>query len=154
MSTYEGLERVQGDPEERDEYQREIESEYKGDSINTPKGKNLRIGFLNIRGIPKINKHAKNEDTRGTINGCCFDHIGMAEINCQWNKIPIDQQLRQRTKDWWRCSIGKVTYNKKDHNTSAYQPGGALSLTIGDATHRVFQTGIDDLLGRWCWTTF
>ena len=166
MSTTSSSEREKGISDERDAYyppdsttcrlqqQREHESEYKGDRMKTTKQNVVRIGFLNIRGIPRFNEHHKNTDIREVTKLCQFDHIGFSEVNCQWSRIPNTHKWRQRTKDWWEYSKSVVSFNRKDHNVSPYQPGGTISLTLKEAVHRIYKSGQDDLLGRWTWTTF
>ena len=67
-------------------------AEYKGDRMRLKTKDNIRIGFININGIPNSNQDAKNSDLREAINKGQFDCIGLAEVNRNWNKIPLQHK--------------------------------------------------------------
>ena len=81
--------------------------------------------------------------------------IGISETNRCWKHIPDNHRWEERTKGWWESSKSCISYNYKDCNTSSYQPGGNILLSIGKATHRIIKQGVDETgLGRWSWTRY
>ena len=74
----------------------------------------IRIGFLNINGIPNSNHDAKNSDLREAINKGQFDCIGLAEVNRNWNKIPLQHKWHNRISSWWESSKSITSFNTKD----------------------------------------
>jgi hypothetical protein len=130
------------------------ESEYIGNDISYKNEDVIRVGLINIRGIPKDNDNPKNNHTRTMIDAAQFDHTGITEVNRQWTAIRPDHQWHQRTKGWWQCSKSVISNNRKDVNHDDFQPGGTISLTTGDLTHRIVNSGQDPLLGRWSWTSY
>ena len=132
----------------------EEESEPIGDEIIDKPDGLIRIGLINIRGIPETNEDPKNEHTKAMIDACGFDHTGLTEINKQWRAVDQDHRWHERTRKWWRNSKSVVTYNEKDIFNNVFQPGGTINLTKDDLTHRVHKSGADSLLGRWSWTSY
>ena len=104
------------------------ESENIGDEIMYKDEDVIRIGLINIRGIPESNEAAKNEHTKSMINVTRFDHVGLTEINKQWNYIQHDHRWHSRIKHWWQHSKSVISYNNKDINNDVFQPGGTISL--------------------------
>ena len=131
----------------------EIDTEYKGDRLTNKLQGTFRIGFVNINGIPDNNESNKNTNILETINKCEFDHIGLAEVNKNWNKVPMNHKWHSRTASWWENSKSVTGFNTKDCIDEIDQPGGVVGISIGDSTSRITNTGKDTILGRWCWTT-
>ena len=115
----------------------------------------LRIGFININGIPANNAQVKNELIRNAINKNKFDITAMTEINRYWFKIASHHRWRQRTNTWWEAAHHAEAFNSQDIATSAFQPGGTLITSINKIAHKVTDSGFDDSgLGRWSWTKY
>ena len=56
-------------------------SEYAGDRIDEKKEGIIRIGVVNINGIPKTTAHPKNINIYENITTCNFDIMGLTEVN-------------------------------------------------------------------------
>ena len=130
------------------------DSEYIGDDAMFKDDYVIRIGLINIRGIPEKNENAKNEHTKAMFNAARFDHVGMTEINRQWKYVNPDHQWHNRIKSWWQHKKSVTSWNKKDINKETFQPGGTISLCKDDLTSRIYRSGADDLLGRWTWVSY
>ena len=80
-------------------------ADFYGDQITKNKHKDvLRIGFLNINGLPSYNEHMKNERIFTALKDNRFDIIGLAEVNKNWGRINSDSSWRARTRSWWEAS--------------------------------------------------
>ena len=130
------------------------ESEYVGDDAMYKDEGVIRIGLINIRGLPENNEHSKNEHTKAMIQAARFDHLGINEINKQWSAVPIDHRWHNRVKGRWQNKKSVISYNRKDINNDLYQPGGTISLAIDDLTCRAHKSGVDEFLGRWTWISY
>ena len=64
------------------------------DKLSHKIDKVLRIGFININGIPAKSDNPKNKMIFEAIRKYEIDITGMVETNIQWNKV--------RMKDQWR----------------------------------------------------
>ena len=128
-------------------------AEYKGDKQNYKTQGTFRVGFININGLPPTNDDDKNKDILESINKCNFDFIGLAEVNRNWYNISLEHKWFNRVSTWWESSKHVLSYNKNDCCEDIFQPGGTVSITLGDNVHRIIATGSDDILGRWSWTT-
>ena len=130
------------------------DSEYIGDDVMFKDEGVIRIGLINIRGIPEKNENPKNEHTKAMIDATTFDHTGLTEINRQWSQLDYNHCWYNRIKSWWQNKKSSISYNNKDINNEAFQPGGTISLAKEDLTCRVFKSGQDQLLGRWSWISY
>ena len=132
------------------------DNEIFGDKITKQKHKGMvRIGFLNVNGVPSFNDHLKNERLYTAIKDHRLDVIGMSEINRNWNMLDSESGWRARTRTWWEASKAVVAHNYKDCNTSSFQPGGNIVQCMGKVTHEVIGSGWDPTgLGRWSWLRF
>ena len=108
-----------------------LESEAFGDEIIYKQDDMMRIGFLNINGIPQSNDDIKNINTKAAIDICDLDHVGFAEVNHQWAAIDIDHQWQERIKPWWEHSKSIEAYNHKDIHNNPFQPGGVITSQWG-----------------------
>jgi hypothetical protein len=120
------------------------------------KGENtLRVGFLNIGGLPLESKKIKNDLLRRGISALECDVFGIAEINTDWRLITEDNQLHSRTKGWWEALHISQAHNCVIPPVDRRQWRGTALFTLNKASHRVISKGKDDTkLGRWCWTRF
>ena len=132
------------------------DAEYYGDKIIKNKHKDiLRLGFLNVNGLPSFNEHVKNERLFTALKENSIDVIGMAEVNTNWGKNDVENKWRARTRSWWEDSKTVTSYNIRDCSNSVFQPGGTLTQCINRCTHKVIAAGTDDTgLGRWSWIRF
>ena len=138
-----------------DETTRSEENEGFGDNLFPLDENTLRVGYVNINGLPDFNDHSKNSILFEAISSLNPGIMGMSEINRCWRHIPYDHRWADRTRGWWESSNSCVSYNRKDCNTSTYQPGGNILLSTGKATHRIISQGTDESgLGRWSWTRY
>ena len=71
-------------------------SEYAGDRIDEKKEGIIRIGVVNIHGIPKTTAHPKNINIYENITTYSFDIMGLAEVNCYWPSMPDDNKWNER----------------------------------------------------------
>jgi len=77
------------------------------------------------------------------------------ENNVAWHRIPVLQQLPERTQGWWEALHLSIGYNKQDQDANPYQPGGVAILSCNKVAHRVARSGQDpSRLGWFCWTTY
>ena len=127
-----------------------------GDKISSQKGRDiLRIGFININGIPNFNDHSKNDHLFQSIVGLQMDVMGLAEVNRDWSKISTNHGWRSRTRGWWEASKLVISYNRNDCNMTDSQPGGTILCSINKLAHRARESGVDETgLGRWGWTRY
>ena len=130
--------------------------EYCGDKLSGNQVDCLRIGFININGIPDSNTHEKNHSLYKAMMKMDPDVVGLAEVNQHWRAISSDHHWRHRTLSWWETSHSTIAYNIKDVKTSSsFQPGGMILQSINKAAHRIIESGRDPSgLGRWSWTLY
>ncbi len=120
--------------------------EYYGDKLSENQVKSLRIGFININGIPDSNTHEKNHSLYTAMMKLDPDVVGLAEVNKHWQSISSDYQWRNRILSWWESSHSSIAYNIKDiKSSSSFQPGGVILQSINKATHRIIKSGRDPL---------
>ncbi len=121
------------------------EVEIFGDAIAGNKTRNtLRIGFININGIPSSAHHPKNKELLNSINSTKLSIIGLAETNRCWHKMRIQDKWQERTRGWWETQRTALSYNTKDNELATeFQPGGTALISINKAAHRILETGND-----------
>ena len=127
------------------------DSEYEGDRISCKNQNTIRLCFININGVPQDNDDEKHHHILETVNQYSFDHVGIAETNCNWSQINQDHRWYERTKTWWECHKSTIAYNKKDILQEPHQRGGTISISIGKIVHKITDSGVDEDLGRWSW---
>ena len=131
------------------------EEEIYGDSLNTKQTNIIRIVFLNINSIPALNDNPKNDTLYQAIKESEADIIGMTETNRNWYKVDSKHRWHERIKSWFETSHSSMAHNVKDIESTNYQPGGNILLSIDKAAHRVFSTDRDATgLGRWTSTCY
>ena len=133
------------------------------DSFDKPWGHNfvsqpsdtLRIGLLNLGGIPIDLTNAKSKILRQFITKMNMDAIGLTETNVNWRYASVNQRLPERTRGWWKCiNINSACYENYS-NPHPSQPGGVSLWSINKGAHRVMEQGKDSRgLGRWAWTRY
>ena len=132
----------------------ELHTEYHGDKLRDKQDKTIRIGFININGLPKYKSSAKYDSIHQSIKACEIDILGIAESNRCWHKMLPDNTWQTISKEWWKDSKSCIAYNLQDLDSKIYQPGGTITVAIEGLCHRVRESGVDDRkLGRWSWLT-
>ena len=130
-------------------------SESYGDEIKRKRDNILRVGFININGVPGYNEHCKNQEIYEAISRMDPCIIGMTEMNRCWKHVHHGHRWNERIRGWWENYRSNISYNYKDCNNTSYQPGGNILLSIGKPTFRIIAQGSDKKgLGRWCWTRY
>ena len=113
----------------------------------------IRIGVINIHGIPKSHSHPKNINIKENIDNYNFDYIGLTETNCYWPLASPNDAWHERTRSWWKQSKSKVTYYKHPATPLLHQPGGVISVALKGITNTAISSGKDLHMGRWSWIT-
>ena len=71
-------------------------SEYAGDRIEEKKPGMIRIGLVNIHGIPKTSALPKNINIYENITNYNFDIMGITETNCYWPDVTEEDRWNER----------------------------------------------------------
>lgn len=129
-------------------------AEQQGDTITQKQPKTFRIGFININRVTYTARNPKNTHIKQIVQTYEFDHIGIAETNCNWYKMTEEDRWHERARKLWKKSKSVLAHNRRDISKEIKQPGGVLNLTVGNAISSTTEVGKDELLGRWAWTTF
>ena len=138
------------------EWSEEIK-ESKGGDIDIYEGKverRIRIGFVNINGIPQSSNHPKNKLIQEFLLNAEIDIMGFVETNVKWNMLKGSDSLQERTLGWWQLQKAICANNTQDVLTtsSAYQQGGSAILTNNRVAERIISSGKDSSgMGRWTW---
>jgi hypothetical protein len=82
-----------------------------GDNLIKKQKNNLRIGFLNIGGLPFQQDSFKDQELRQGLTALDFDIFGIAEMNIDWRTIPEQDRLYSRTREWWESSHLSISSN-------------------------------------------
>ena len=82
------------------EYNKERNTEFYGNNIkNISKTDNiLRIGFLNINGLPTFKSHHKHNLLHAAVQDHNMDIIGMTEVNENWAMVEHANRWQDRTR--------------------------------------------------------
>ena len=73
-----------------------------------------RIGFANIHGLGLFAKHNKNREFYSFTQLYDFDIFGMAETNVNWQVVPIQDRLFERSRSWWQLRHVLYSYLSQD----------------------------------------
>ena len=128
-------------------------AEYQGDRIETKNNTSIRICSINIKGVTQKKDNPKNQHIREVIDTYDFDHIGLIETNCNWKFIPQEDHWNERTQSWWKRNKCVVAHNTVDICEEHKQPGGVINMSLEKVTSLAIDSGMDQPLGRWAWTT-
>jgi hypothetical protein len=131
--------------------------EYVGDPIRRiNQDKVLRIGFININGLPQYLEDPKNKLIFNSIKDKQIGVLGLSEVNKCWHLLPDKDKWKDCTRGLWESSHSTFSYNRRDNKLSRnFQPGGTGLVSIGSSSHRVIDSGSDTKeLGRWTWTGY
>ena len=77
------------------------EDERFGDKLLPLDENTLRIGYININGLPDYNEHSKNKLLFESLSNLNPGIMGMSEINRCWRHIPHEHGWTDRTRGWW-----------------------------------------------------
>ena len=132
----------------------QLMAEYQGDCIEDKKEKIFRLGLININGVTHTARNPKNHHIKETINKYSFDHMTIPEPNCNWTYMDAEDRWTERTHTWWKKSKSVVAHNIHSITTDIKQPGGVIGVTVGKTTSSVIDSGLDEPLGRWTWSTY
>ena len=75
-------------------------SEYEGNRIDEKRHNQIKIGFININGLPKLSKDPKNINIKRKLHKYNFDIFGFAETNCYWPLMAMEDKWQERIRDW------------------------------------------------------
>jgi hypothetical protein len=131
-------------------------NEHFGDQIKIKQDQTIRIGFININGLPMTTDNPKNKIIYNSITNKQINIIGLAETNRCWHKLKEKDKWKNRTRGWWESSHSTFGYNTRDGDiATTFQPGGTALISINNTCHRVITSGKDPSgLGRWTWTLY
>jgi hypothetical protein len=122
----------------------EAEVEYFGDKLAGRIPNMLRIGFLNINGVPGSAAHQKNKEILNNINNSYLDILGLAETNRCWHKLATKDRWMECTRGWWETQKTVLAYNLNENEISSeFQPGGVSLTSINKPAHHIIETGKD-----------
>ena len=127
-----------------------------GDTIGIAQEQVLRIGHININGLPESKDDAKNELFCLAMAEHDMHIVGVTETNKCWHLLEEEDRWKSRSKGWWESSSTVIAYNIKDNELSSpFQPGGTMVHSINKSAHRVIEKGRDTTgLGRWSWIRY
>jgi len=112
-----------------------------GDNVYNKDHNTLRIGFINIHGIPKDRAQTKNKTIYNAIMATQLDIIGMAETNLNWNAVTTRNRWSPRISNWFESSSVSIGFNRKDSVHTTNQTGGTLLTSINKVAHRIDKHG-------------
>lgn len=149
-------ERQQGSPEAAEASQGTIQPEEGWGNVRAKEAiLALRIGLLNHGGFPPEAAHGKNHDIREFVSKHGFDVVGLTENNLNWQKVPVQNRLHERTRGWFEALHLTTAYYQAFNGISEFLPGGVSLWSMKQAAHRVMESGRDATgLGRWVWTRY
>ena len=107
----------------------------------------LRIGFLNIQTFPQLPGHHKNSNIRNLIHDYHLSVLGLAEMNLYWPSLPYDQQLAERTRQWFE-QVKTFTSCNTCNTKMRGQRGGTATILRGSIVNTNYGCSADHL-GRW-----
>jgi hypothetical protein len=82
-----------------------------GDNLIKKQKNILRIGFLNIGGLPFQQDSFKDQELRQGLTALDFDIFGIAEMNLDWRTVLEQDRLYSRTREWWESSHISISSN-------------------------------------------
>jgi hypothetical protein len=131
----------------------EAELEYEwGDCCEEKEEGVLRIGSLNIGTFPGNKTHQKLQPLHEFIQRHDFDILGLQEMNTNWKKKVMTEQVTELTHGWFTQFRLNIAYYKNYQLEETHQPGGVAQWAIGSVANRANERGEDkEGLGRWTW---
>jgi hypothetical protein len=112
-----------------------------------------RVVFQNCGGLPLAKQRHQNDRLVRFSQDFRIDVMGLAEVNINWSRLPIDSRLHGRFRGAWeRVHI----LNSNLHGDSEpFQRGGTALFSFNQLVSRIRQSGTDlRRLGRWCWVRY
>jgi hypothetical protein len=124
-----------------------------GDIMGAKQEAKVRVIFQNCGGLPLKASHESQERLVRCINHNAVDILGLAEVNINWARLPVQDRIPLRYFGIWERLASKTSYIPD--GTEAYQVGGTVMLAFADSVSRMTHNGQDDLgYGRWTWMRF
>jgi hypothetical protein len=122
-----------------------------GDNLQPKPPDTFRIAFQNCGGM----RDEQNDLIRHFINDFELDVLGLAETNTDWSRVPTSSKIPNRFRGFWEHLHHRHSFlfQPRHYSASSYLVGGALALSVNDASHRVQQADSDHF-GRWCWVHY
>ena len=78
--------------------------------------------------------------------------IGLAEVNSNWSKIPIRENIYNRTEGWFKTRSISTIYNRVAISGGTFQSGGTAIMAVDGVSCRSIGTGQEFRnLGCWPW---
>jgi hypothetical protein len=120
-----------------------------GDSPGRKPSTSIRLVFQNGGDLPASSNHSYNDQLAFFVSDFGVDIIGIAEVNLNWSRVPLDDRLPARFRSSWERVNTQVSFLSGSNDIS--QTGGTAMLSINSLASRVQASGYDDRrLGRWC----
>ena len=82
----------------------ELHTEHHGDFLRDKREGVIRIGFLNINGLPMRKGTAKYDSLQANIKASELDILGLAETNRRWHSMNPENTYKEVSKEWWKDS--------------------------------------------------
>ena len=86
----------------------------------------LCVGFINIQTFPTSIKHHKNSNMIQLIHDYHLSVLGLAETNLYWPSIPHDQQIAERTRQWFEHTVSYSACNTCNTKMTNQRGGSAI----------------------------
>jgi len=124
-----------------------------GDPFMGKKETHVRVYVQNIGGLPtETEADEKYTHLWHFITKHKIDIIALPESSTNWDKVPYENRLQERTKGWWESTQWSTAHNRLEQHSSKFQPGGVVLGLVNMVVHRAGRPGDDKVgLGRWCW---
>ena len=104
----------------------------------------IRIMFQNMRGIGNasdLSSQHKLDTLKNTMMNEGKSIKGIAEVNINWSKIPIKENIYNSTDRWFK-KMRKITgYNRVTISGGSFQSGGAAIMEVDKLSCRAIGTG-------------
>ena len=74
------------------------------------------------------------------------------EVNRNWSKIPIRENISNRKDGWFKIRIISIGYNKVTISSGTFQSGGTDIMAVDELSCKLIVTGQEfSNLGHWSW---
>jgi hypothetical protein len=97
----------------------------------------------------------KDDFIHSGINKFQFDIMGMAETNVNWNNVPEEDKLYNRSRHWCESCNLVLAHNGYSVDRRPHQFGGVAMWSLGKAVRHIVKKGLDSSgQGRWVWIQY
>ena len=125
---------------------------YWGKKIRPKRSHMVRLCFSNINNIGQTALSHKSLDIQDFVTRREVDVFGMTELGVNWKTIPMEDNLWERTSQWFNKRRISCGYNTHDTSGRRSQYGGTALLAVNDIVNKINTCGTDSSgLGRWSW---